>query len=131
LKYVQAIDAADTALAAQIWSDTPDASFINPLGEAHGWAQIKSEVYEKEMGGLFSERKLTPREIPVHVYGDTAWVEFFWHFEAQARKDGSKAVTEGRETQIYRKSPDRGRTLVHVHYSGAPVQRAAKNGAAQ
>jgi len=51
LKYVQAIDAADTALAAQIWSDTPDASFINPLGEAHGWAHIKSEVYEKEMGG--------------------------------------------------------------------------------
>ena len=50
----------------------------------------------------FSERKLTPREISVHVYADTAWVEFFWRFEAQAQKDGSKAVTEGRETQIYR-----------------------------
>jgi len=38
LKYVQAIDAADTVFAAQVWSDTPDASFINPLGEALGWA---------------------------------------------------------------------------------------------
>lgn len=125
LKYAQSIDAADTTLGAQIWSDSPDVSFIFPLGEARGWAQVKSDVYEKVMGGLFSERQLTPREISVHVYGDAAWVEFSWHFEAKSRKDGSKVVTEGLETQIYRKTPARGWALVHVHYSGAPVQPPA------
>ena len=71
------------------------------------------------MGGMFSERKLTPRDIHVHVYGDSAWAEFNWHFIATQRKDGARVQTDGRETQVYRKSGNRW-VLVHVHYSDAP-----------
>ena len=120
-KYAESVNAADAALGAQVWSGEADDSFINPVMQAHGWAQIKTDVYQKALGGLFSERKLTPRDLSIHVYTDSAWVEFAWRFEATARKDGSHLVTEGRETQIYRRTPVRGWALVHVHYTGAPA----------
>ena len=72
------------------------------------------------MGGTFSARKLTPKEIAVHVYGDTAWSEFSWDFVATVRNDGSPFHSEGRETQIYRRENGQWR-IVHVHYSGVPV----------
>ena len=71
------------------------------------------------MGSMLSERTLTPGQLNIHVNGDSAWVEFPWHFEATQRKDSSHVVTEGIETQIYRRFPDRGWALVHVHYTGA------------
>ena len=72
------------------------------------------------MGGLFSERKLSVKDVHIHVYGDVAWAEYYWDFVAKMRKDGSPVTTHGRETQIYHKEQDRWR-LVHVHYSGMPV----------
>ena len=126
-KYAQSVTAADTALAAQVWADDPDVSFINPTLNLHGWPQIKTVVYEQVMGGTLSERKLTPGTLSIHVNGDSAWVAFPWHFEASVRKDNSHVVTEGIETQIYRKLPNRGWALVHVHYTGAlaPAEKAA------
>jgi ketosteroid isomerase-like protein len=119
-KYAESIDGADTNLASQIWSDSLEVSFIHPLGHEHGLAQIEQNVYKRLMGETFSERKLTPRDISVHVYGDAAWAEFYWDFAAKFRKDGSPITTHGRETQIYRKQQGAWR-LVHVHYSGMPV----------
>jgi ketosteroid isomerase-like protein len=72
------------------------------------------------MGVTFSERKLTPKDIVVHVYGDTAWSEFSWDFVAKVRKDGSPFHSEGRETQFYHREKG-GWRIVHVHYSGAAV----------
>jgi Xaa-Pro aminopeptidase len=118
-KYAESVTAADPALGAQVWADDADVSFINPILNLHGWAQIKTMVYEQVMGARFSERKLTPGTVTVHVYGDTGWAEFPWHFEATSRQDGSHVVTEGLETQIYRKYAGRGWALVHVHYTGA------------
>jgi len=123
-KYAQAVDEANTTLASEIWADTPDVSFIYPLGYERGWEQVKQNVYERAMGGLFSERKLTPSEINVHVYRDAAWSEFRWRFVAKLRKDGSPVETNGRETQIYRKDQHRGWVLVHVHYSALPAAGA-------
>lgn len=117
--YAESIGAADTALAAKIWSTTPDVSFIHPQGEEHGWDQIKSNVYEKLMGGLFSERRLTARDIEIHTDGNAAWSQFHWVFVAKLRSDGSPVKTEGRETQIYRKIGGQWR-IVHVHYSEMP-----------
>jgi len=117
---VQSIDEADTALASQVWSDSPEVSFIHPLGHEHGFEQIKQSVYRRLMGDTFSERKLITRDISAHVYGDTAWAEFYWDFAAKFRKDGPPVTTHGRETQVYRKEQGRWR-LVHVHYSGMPV----------
>jgi ketosteroid isomerase-like protein len=118
--YAKSVDARDTTLASQIWWDSPEVSFIHPLGHEHGFDQIKQNVYERLMGETFSERKLTPHDITIHVYGDAAWAEFYWDFNAKFRRDGQPITTHGRETQIYRKMPT-GWRLVHVHYSGMPA----------
>ena len=119
-KYAKSIDAADTNLASQVWWNSPEASFIHPLGHEHGFDQIKENVYKKLMGGMLSERKLSPHDIAVQVLGDAAVAEFYWDFTAKMRKDGSPVTTHGRETQVYGKTPD-GWRLVHVHYSGMPA----------
>ncbi len=119
-KYARSINEADTELASQVWLDSPDVSFIHPKGHEHGFEQIKENVYKHLMGETFSERKLSPRDVSVHVYGDSAWAEFYWDFTAKFRKDGSSIATHGRETQVYWKTQD-GWRLVHVHYSGMPV----------
>jgi len=118
-KYTQSIDAADTALASQVWLDSPDVSFIHPLGHEHGFAQIKQNVYTRLMGETFSERHLSAHDIAVHVYSDSAWAEFYWDFSAKLRKDGSPITTHGRETQIYHRDHGAWR-LVHIHYSPLP-----------
>jgi ketosteroid isomerase-like protein len=125
LEYARSIDAADTRLAAQLWLDSPDVSFIHPLGHEHGFKQIQQNVYQHLMGETFSQRKLSPRDVSVHIFGDSAWVEFYWDFVATLKKDGSPITTHGRETQVYWKT-EKGWRLVHVHYSGMPVtsQRA-------
>ena len=123
--YARSIDTADTTLAAEIWSASPEVSFIHPLGHAHGFDQVKQNVYVQLMGGFFSERKLTAKDVSIHVYGDAAWAEFYWDFVAKLRKDGSPVTTHGRETQIYHKEQDRWR-LVHVHYSGMPATGAGQ-----
>jgi len=119
-KYAKSIDGADTALAAEVWLDSPEVSFIHPLGHEHGFEQIKQNVYQHLMGDTFSERKLSVHDVSVHLYGDAAQAEFYWDFAAKFRKDGSPLTTHGRETQLYQKQDGRWR-LVHVHYSGMPV----------
>jgi ketosteroid isomerase-like protein len=83
-------------------------------------AADRHELYYNLMGGFFSVRKLTPKDVSIHLYGDTAWSEFTWDFVATARKDGSAFHSKGVETQIYRRENGQWR-IVHVHYSGAPV----------
>ncbi len=119
-KYAKSVDGADTNLAAQVWLDSPDVSFIHPLGYEHGFEQIKQNVYTRLMGETFSERKLSVHDVSIHVFGDAARAEFYWDFAAKFRKDGSPLTTHGRETQLYQREQGRWR-LVHVHYSGMPV----------
>ncbi len=114
-KYTAALDAADVNLASQVWRTSPEVSFIHPAGHAHGWEEVKG--FYKFFGSSFSERKLTVRDVSVHVNEETAWAEFYWHFAAKQSKDGSVVQTDGRETQIYEKAGNRWQ-LVHVHYSG-------------
>jgi len=118
-KYAKSVDDADTTLASEIWWDSPEVSFIHPLGHEHGFEQIKRNVYQRLMGETFSARELTPRDITIHVLGDAAWAEFYWDFTAKLRKDGRSITTHGRETQIYRKMPGSWR-IIHVHYSAMP-----------
>jgi len=119
-RYVEAVNAASPALANQVWSHSPEVSFIYPLGEEHGLDAIDRDVFEEAMGQTFTKRDLQPGELVIHVYGDTAWSEFHWVFHATLRKDGSPVVSRGVETQIYRR--EQGRWLiVHVHYSGEMV----------
>lgn len=117
-KYTAALDAADTNLASQVWLTSPEVSFINPAGHQHGWDEVKG-VYTF-FGSAFSERKLAVRDVSIHVNGDAAWAEFYWHFDAKQRPDGAPMQSDGRETQVYRKVGDQW-LLVHVHYSGPPM----------
>src|SRR5262249_14446344 len=96
-KYAKSVDDADTALAAEIWSKSPDVSFIHPRGHERGWDAVKANVYEKLMGATFSERKLTPRDVVVHALGDAAWAEFYWDFSARFRENEQPLKTQGRE----------------------------------
>lgn len=120
-KYEKSVSDADTKIAGEIWLQTNDVYFIHPLGQEHGWEEIKRNVYEKLMGETFSERKLSASDIAIHIYNDAAWTEFSWVFVAKLRGSGSPVRTEGRETQIYRKT-EIGWRLVHVHYSGLLVK---------
>ena len=88
-KDVESIDAADLNLAAEVWLDAPEVSFIHPLGHERGFAETKKRVYQQLMSETFSERKQTPRDIAVHTYGDSAVAEFYWGFAAKFRKDGT------------------------------------------
>ena len=117
--YAQSVDAADVQLAGTVWANTSDVSFIHPLGHEHGWEAVKTNLYTKLMGETFSERKLNVKDLVVHAYADTAWVEFYWDFVARFRGNGQPLMTHGRETQVYRKMKGRWQ-LVHVHYSGMP-----------
>jgi ketosteroid isomerase-like protein len=119
-RYAKSIDDADTALAAEFWSKSPDVSFIHPRGHERGWEEVKRNFYEKTMGAMLTDRKLTPKDVAVHVYGDAAWAEFYWDFSAKLKEGGQPLKTRGRETQIFRKADGRWE-LVHVHYSGMPT----------
>ncbi|HYL63548.1 MAG TPA: aminopeptidase P N-terminal domain-containing protein [Candidatus Methylomirabilis sp.] len=118
-KYARSVDDVDLALAAQVWWDSPEVSFVHPLGHDRGFEQIKADIYQKIMGGFFTDRHLSPRDIAVHLYRDSAVVEFYWDFTAKMKKDGSPVTTHGRETQIYERIQGIWR-LVHVHYSPVP-----------
>jgi ketosteroid isomerase-like protein len=119
-RYAESIDEADVRLASKVWLNSPAVSFIHPQGDEQGFAQIEHNFYQSLMRDTFSERHLKPRDVAIHVYGRSAWVEFFWDFDAKVRKDGSSISTHGRETQVYWKMKT-GWRLVHVHYSGMPA----------
>ena len=114
-EYAQAVDTVDLKLLAQIWSHSPDVSFIYPSGEEHGFDAIEQHVFEKVMGGMFSARDLKMHDEAIYVNGNSAWSEFHWDFHATLRKDGSAVTTHGVETQVYRKEYGKW-FLVHVQY---------------
>ncbi len=119
LKYATSIDNADVALASDIWSHDPSATFIHPLGTEHGFKQIADDVYLAIMGNMFSKRELILDDPVIRIYGDAAWSEMTWTFHA-TKKDGSDLTTEGRETQVYHEENGSWR-IVLVHYSGPPA----------
>jgi len=101
--YTKAVNTIDLNLLSQIWSHSPEVSFIYPLGEEHGFDAIEPHVFQNVMGGMFSAHDLQAHDLAIHVDGDAAWSEFHWVFHATIRKDGSAVSTRGVETQIYRK----------------------------
>lgn len=115
-QYAKAVDTVDLELVAQVWSHSPEVSFIYPLGEEHGFDAIEQHVFQNVMGGMFSARELKVHDVEIYLNGNSAWSEFHWDFHATLRKDGSAVTTHGVETQIYRKEDGEWR-LVHVHYS--------------
>jgi ketosteroid isomerase-like protein len=117
-RYTESVDKADTALAAKLWSQVDDISFINPMGHEHGWDEIKN-IYSFFKNN-FSERKLSVYNLKISVDNNFAWLEFYWVFDAVTTIDNRKVQTKGRETQIWKKT-DNDWHLIHVHYSDMPA----------
>jgi ketosteroid isomerase-like protein len=115
-QYTKAVDTVDLKLLSQIWSHSPEVTFIYPLGEEQGFDAIEQHVFRNIMGGMFSARDLEVHGVTIHVNGNAAWSEFRWVFHAKMLKDESAVTTHGVETQVYRKESGSWR-LVHVHYS--------------
>jgi ketosteroid isomerase-like protein len=111
-QYAKALDTIDLNLLSQIWSRSPEVSFIYPLGEEHGFEAIEQQVFQKVMGGMFSTRDLELHDVSIHVNGKAGWSEFRWTFHAMMRQNGSAITTRG----VYRKEAGKWR-LVHVRYS--------------
>ena len=118
-KYAKSIDDADTVLGAELWAKSKEVSFIHPRGHEHGWENIKNNIYNF-FGAYFTKRKLNIHDVRISVYGDVAWTEFYWIFEATFKNGTVPIQTKGRESQIWRKMKNEWQ-LVHVHYSSMPV----------
>jgi ketosteroid isomerase-like protein len=114
-KYVTSINECDTLLGRSIWAHSEEVSFIAPSGRMERWEEIKNNFMLGAMGN-FSQRNLKSLTEIINIYGDVAWIEFFWEFDA-VRKDGSPHNAKGRETQILRKIDGEWK-FVHIHYSG-------------
>ena len=122
-KYEASVNHYDTnpSLADDVWQTTSDSSYIHPRGHEKGWVNIKNNFYQKTMVDTFVTRKLElVNEPDIHIYGNTAVVEFYWIFHAKFRKDNSPIITKGRETQVMVKMNNHWK-IVHVHYSSRPV----------
>jgi ketosteroid isomerase-like protein len=117
--YTESINNADSVLGSKLFSHANEVSFIHPRGHEKGWIQIERSIY-KFFGDTFSTRDLKASDIKISVYDNTAWLEFYWTFDATFKVDNAPIQTMGRETQILRKTDGQWK-IVHVHYSGMPV----------
>jgi ketosteroid isomerase-like protein len=118
-KYAESINNGDSILGAQLFSHAPEVSFIQPRRYQRGWDEISSQVYGF-FSKTFSRRNLNIISEHVTVYGNVAWAEFYWVFDATFKQGNTTMQTKGRETQIWRRANNEWR-LVHVHYSNMPV----------
>ncbi len=125
VQYKKSINDADTTLGSKIWAHTNEVSFIHPRGHEHGWEGVKNNVYGM-FRNAFSARDLKSDNETINVYGDVAWVEFYWVFDATfAGEKPMPLQTKGRETQILKKIKNEWR-IEHIHYSGLPVTEQQK-----
>lgn len=124
--YTRSIDAADADLAARLWEDAPQASLIHPRGTERGWHAVRDRFYGEAMGATFSARRLVVENVAVALLGEAALVTFDWTFQATVRADGSLLRTQGRESQVLRRTPA-GWRILHIHYSG-PAMTGALEG---
>jgi hypothetical protein len=82
-RYLRSIDAADVALAAEVWAHSPTVEAVTPIGRFKGWDSVWDRLYINFLQKLFSERRLTPSDVSVPVVGDAAWAVFDWWFAAK------------------------------------------------
>ncbi|MDH6357256.1 nuclear transport factor 2 family protein [Parabacteroides sp. PF5-9] len=115
--YTKSISDVDRSLARTIWADTEDISIINGTGQYFGFNSIFNDFIVNSFGEL-SERKLSSVSEVINVYGDMAYIQFYWVFDRKD-KEGIMRQNKGRETLICRKINDEWK-IYHIHYSGMP-----------
>ena len=118
--YAKSVNSLDMELAASIWSQSDEVTFIQPRGHQKGWEDVRNNFYLGAMNN-FSKRELKVKNLVIRELSDnSAWGEFYWEFNATFKKDGKPLKSEGRETQVWKKENGAWR-IVHIHYSSMPV----------
>lgn len=124
-KYTESVNKGDIhpEIIDELWEHSSDVSNINIRGHQKGFEEIKESFYTP-LFKVLKERNLRmvteEREPSVYIFDNTAIVEFYWKIDAKI-KDGGKPVSiSGRETHVLRKKDGKWK-LVHLHYSGMPV----------
>ena len=64
-KYLQSLEAADVALASQVWLQSPDVLVVTPIGRFQGWDGVK-EIWARTQKE-FSERKVQASNVSIVV----------------------------------------------------------------
>jgi ketosteroid isomerase-like protein len=118
--YVRSLEAADVALAAKVWLQSPDVLVVTPIGRFQGWDGVK-EIWAKTQKE-FSERKVQASNISIVVSGDAAWLVFDFVFAATLA-NGTPLVLRGWESHGYLRTAD-GWRIAHLHYSVPPASPA-------
>lgn len=116
-KYTRSISTIDRSLARSVWADSGEISIINGLGQFFGFENIFNDFVVKAFGEL-TERKLSSVSELIQVYGDIAYIQFYWIFDIK-EKDEKTEQRRGRETLICRKVNNEWK-IYHIHYSGMP-----------
>lgn len=111
-RYVASIDGADLALVDKVWSHSPDVIFVEPLGTERGLLQVEGFV-RNTFGKMFSKRDLQLETPSMHVYGDTAWSEMTWTFDATLRDGEKPLVTKARDAGVTKRK----RSMAHHCHS--------------
>lgn len=118
-KYILSIETLDQKLAEEVWDTSTNATFIHPRGHEKTWNIVWQDFYINSMGRFYN-RKLAIHDLQIYLHGNAAYVEFYWNFEANFKKDGSEIKTAGRENQLLVLT-DKGWKISHIHYSNMPV----------
>lgn len=111
--YLRALEAADVALAAQVWLQSSDVQVVTPVGRFQGWDGVK-EIWARTQKE-FSERKIHATNVAIVVAGDAAWLVYDFVFQA-THADGTPVVLNGWESHGYQRTAD-GWRIAHLHYS--------------
>jgi uncharacterized protein (TIGR02246 family) len=117
-RYIKSVNAADLALASDIWMQSPDIVAVTPFGRFQGWDRVRDEVYIKFLQQSLTERDLQPSDVSIHVIGDSAWLAFDWAFAGKLAS-GQAMTSKGWESHVYQRT-DRGWRIAHMHYSVPP-----------
>ena len=115
-KYLQSLEAADVALASEVWLQSPDVQIVTPSGRFKGWDGVK-EIYAG-MQKAFSTRDVETSNVSIVVAGDAAWLVFDFVFTAKPA-DGKEITTRGWESHGYQRTAN-GWRIAHLHYSLSP-----------
>ena len=114
--YVQSIDAADVALASNVWLQSPEVLVVTPFGRYNGWDGVK-EIYAKTQKN-FSDRNLQASNVSIVVAGDAAWLVYDFVFTAKLA-NGQPSTAKGWESHGYQRTAN-GWRIAHLHYSVPP-----------
>ena len=115
-KYLESLNAADVALASQVWLQNPDVQVVTPFGRFKGWDGVK-DIYVRTQKE-FPERHLQASNVSIVVAGDAAWLVYDFAFAAK-RADGLPFTSKGWESHGYQRTAN-GWRIAQLHYSVPP-----------